>query len=140
MAVVLCEPCGSGEVIGLLGLNVSRHFRVTLDHDAGEMTLEAKRPDPGHLFDIRPFVKFGSSRGLVRGPKMTITGSLQNLAPRALSDVRIEAKVSGGRSPATLWTVLPHVAPRSRVPLSIEGLLPTGAGRTYSLSITRGGW
>jgi hypothetical protein len=140
VTVVICEPCGSGEVVGLLGLNVSRHFRVTLDHDAGEMTLEPKSPDPGHLFDIRPFVRFAGLRGFSRGPKMTISATLENRSPRALAGVRVEAKITGGRTKATLWTAVSHVPPRGKVPLKIEGLLPQGAGHTYHLSLKRAAW
>jgi|GEM_PF-3446170 hypothetical protein len=86
LTVALCEPCAQGDVVGLLGLNYSRHFRVILDTDAGKLKLKRKLPSPGHLADIRPFISFKDINGIRRGKKLEVSLTLENKSDRALEE------------------------------------------------------
>ncbi len=139
LAVTICDPCASSRAIGLLGLNFSRHFAVTFDHEGGELVLKPRTKRLSHLYDIRAFVEIKDSRGLRRGPQMTVKATIHNRAGRALHAVRVVALV-GGKRPTKLWTEVPHVPPRGSVPVTLQGLLKEGAANSYRLSLDAADW
>ena len=96
-AVSICESCGHGEVVGLLGLNFIRHFRVSLDHERRELLLTAKRDRPAALYDIRPFVDFSALKLIERAPgSKALTFQVANRSAYGLSEVVVLAVGEGG--------------------------------------------
>jgi hypothetical protein len=82
ITVAVCEACGSGELSGLLGLNISEGFLVTLDPARQELLLQPR--DQRGRRDIRYWVKL-SSRWV--GTDLTI--SVHNRSERSISDLQI---------------------------------------------------
>jgi hypothetical protein len=138
VTVGLCPSCAAGEVKGLLGLNVTRHFKVTLDHAAGQLVL-APRAGVGHLMDIRPFVKMSGAKGSWRGPQLTVTARLENRAPRMIRALKVTATVEGEGQRRQIWTEVERVAARSAVEIELQGLLPI-TGARFSLEVEEGDW
>jgi predicted aspartyl protease len=139
VTVSVCEPCASGDVVGLLGLNVQRHFRVTLDHDAGKLVLAPKSPPVGHLQDIMPFVEMRDASGEWRGPLLQVSLALVNRASRGLRNVRVAAVIKGEGKEGRIWGEAKVVPAKDRTPLKLEGLSPV-KGKTFQLVLERAEW
>lgn len=137
LAVAVCDECSDGDVVGLLGLNYARHFRVTVDHGAGELQLERKSPGPDQLYDIRPFVRLTDIKGVQRGEELKIQLWLENRSPRTLRDVQLSAE-AGGTPPVRLAQHLAEVAP-GRVRVEIAGHVPTSANG-FRVEVDRASW
>ena len=138
LTVAVCEPCAEGEVVGLLGLNVSGRFRVTLDHEAGQLLLEPK-PDRTQLGDISPWVELRGARGLWRGSLLTVDVTVENRAPRALRNVEVVAVVAAGAKEGRVVGQLLGVPARGSAPLQLKGLLPV-RGSAFRLRVEQASW
>jgi hypothetical protein len=139
VAVTICDPCASGEVVGLLGLNVARHFKVTVDHEEGQLMLVPKAGPLGHLADIRHFVKITKPRGVWTGQHLKIQFVLDNRAPRALTRIRVMAEVRVNDQVGRLYGSLLQVSARSQAMMTIEGD-PGVPGRQFSLKLVQARW
>ena len=138
VTVAVCEPCAQGEVVGLLGLNVSGKFRVTLDQEAGQMVLQPK-PDRSRLGDILPWVDLKEASGVWRGPLLTVDLTVENRAPRALRNVRVSAVVRLGAVEGRISADMAELAARGRAPLRVQGL-PSVRGTSFLLRLERADW
>jgi hypothetical protein len=139
LAVSICDPCASGDVVGLLGLNVQRHFKVTIDHEVGQLVLSPKSPPVGHLVDIQPFVELKQATGTWRGALLSIALTVSNRASRAVRRVRVEAVIKSGDREGRVWGELPEVPARSQAPMKIEGMSAV-KGSSFMLKLEHGEW
>ena len=60
VTVAVCDRCAPSEPRGLLGLNVSQRFRVSLDHDRERIELHRRRGNRNRRLDIGPWLKIRS--------------------------------------------------------------------------------
>ncbi len=60
VTVAVCDSCATPESSGLLGLNVSRRFRVALDHDRRRIELHPRRQSDDRSLDITPWISLRS--------------------------------------------------------------------------------
>ena len=139
LAVGVCDLCAKDDEVGLLGLNFSRNFLVTMDHDAGRIVLKPKVPPPDHTFDVQHFIKLNNARGIWRGRTLTVDLVVRNLAPRALRDVQISATVEGPGGSGVLKGLLSRVPARGSKPLHMSGKLPS-RGKSFKLKLERALW
>lgn len=139
LAVALCDPCASGEVVGLLGLNFSRHFAVTVDHEAGLLLLKPKQKPVSRLYDIRHFVELADARGLWRGPLFSVKLVVRNRSARALHNVRVAAQLTRGRKSATIASTVKEVPARGQASMKIQGF-PEVKGTKFLLKVESAGW
>ena len=139
VAVSHCEPCAVREVVGLLGLNVQRQFKVTLDDEASELTLEPRPRRSGHLLDIRPFVKLTQIRGSWRGPQLSVRLQLHNQSRRTLRYLKLAAVVKRGGKTGQIWGEVRDVPPRAKIPVKLEGLSPL-RGERFTLELESADW
>ncbi len=56
VTVAVCEPCSDFGSSGLLGLNVSSHFTVSIDHEAESIELQPRRGRRNRRLDIQPWL------------------------------------------------------------------------------------
>jgi hypothetical protein len=138
LAVSHCDPCANGKVVGLLGLNFSRHFKVTVDHDGGTLTLAPKRPDPGSVYDLRNFVEVQGARGQQRGGRFTIHATLINRSPYPLHKLQLEVGFEAGGTKLRS-NVLPEVPARGRQAISFSRPLKGKASR-FVVRVAAGAW
>ncbi len=138
LTVSVCDPCAQGKVVGLLGLNFTRHFKVTLDHEAGQIVLNPKH-DVDHLTDIRPFISLERAKGIWRGPHLKVSMVLKNRAPRALRNIKVGAVIEAEGKEHQIWGEVEAVPARSSQPVKIEGLLPI-KGNRFTLKILGASW
>jgi predicted aspartyl protease len=109
--VSLCEPCSDGRKSGLLGLNFSRRYLVTLDEGAKQLRLVPRVEMLDHRFDVEPFLKYQEVRGSMRGGVFSVAGTVLNRAPRAAHGVKVVAilvdaqEKEVGRVPGVIGTI-----------------------------------
>ena len=100
-----CKACGGvtyrgKQIVGLLGLNVLRRYRIDYDHSAGEVRLEPGPDFSDRTFDVAPWldVQRHTPRELDIGDLETAF-RVQNRAPRAVEIVlSIVCKYGDGSS------------------------------------------
>ena len=139
LAVAVCDPCAQRDVIGLLGLNFSRHFLVTVDHEGGALVLQKKRLDLGRLHDIRHFVELEHARGMWRGPLLRVTLVVKNRSARGLRKVKVAAVVTSGDRSGQITKTLDKVPARGQVSMSISGF-PKVKGSKFLVKLLYAEW
>lgn len=134
VAITECVDCASGEVEGLLGLNVASGFNVTIDADRRVVVFSGRKAHD-RVSDMRPFVDLEA--GFLRSPggRVSLTVDLDNRAARA-----IEAAVVRVTCDDKEWDVdLGPVAPISLE--SFHRRLPRHARcESYRVSLHGGAW
>jgi hypothetical protein len=60
ITVAVCDSCANPPAVGLLGLNVSRQFRVSLDHDLRQIELSPRERRVDRLSDVDPWLAIES--------------------------------------------------------------------------------
>lgn len=100
VTVGVCEPCSDQESVGLLGLNVSRNFLVTVDQARQELVVT---PRPNAQADdtanIQPWVELVATATRYPDGRVEVETELFNDAPRGLASA--EVTVDCGET----WTV-----------------------------------
>jgi hypothetical protein len=90
VTVGLCEPCANDEDVGLLGLNVSRRFLVTVDQARQELILQPRGGPADAGGDVRYWVELTSRATRWPDGRMEVEVSVENLAPRDIEWVDVE--------------------------------------------------
>lgn len=92
VTVAVCDDCSQGQTVGLLGLNVTKQFHVSLDHEVQEITLEHgdggadRHLDITHWLDIEgQATRWPTGRVVV-----ALTGT--NRSPRPIGQAVVEVE------------------------------------------------
>ena len=80
----VCESCAKDDVRGLLGLNISDSFLITIDTLHRELLLQPRTKQPLRS-DIQYWVKISSSWG-IRGLEIEVL----NMSPKTMYDIRVQ--------------------------------------------------
>jgi hypothetical protein len=106
VAIAVCDDCGGGDTAGLLGLNVSGGFNVSIDADRREVVF-GTRASFDRALDVKPFVDLDAAFTQYPGGRVEVVVTLANHAPRTVREL-----VATVRCPAGTWTVaVPPVPP-----------------------------
>ncbi|MBK6846711.1 MAG: retropepsin-like domain-containing protein [Proteobacteria bacterium] len=144
LTVGVCEGCGGAGAVGLLGLNFTRHFVVTLDAQQGELLLQPRAERTlAALSEIEPFVAFVETRTAREDGKLVISFSVENRSPRLLRDLVVGAELQGARGAS--FTGPPQVRIAAvpaggRVAARIEAPLAGSADEVATLELRRAAW
>ncbi|MBK8480893.1 MAG: clan AA aspartic protease [Proteobacteria bacterium] len=122
LTVAICDACAQGDMVGLLGTNFTRHFRVAIDHEAGLLVLSPRPAPADRLDDIRPFISLTDVKGVQRGEALAVKLTVRNRSPRELRGVRVRAEPDGRAEGAFAGTVN-VVPPRGEAALELVGSL-----------------
>ena len=139
LAVAVCDPCAQGDVVGLLGLNFSRHFLVTVDHDGGAIVLKSRPRPIGRVHDIRHFVELKHAKGLWRGPLLRVSMVVHNRSARSLRKVRVAAEVGSGAKKGLIEKTIEEVPARGQVSVSMSGF-PKVRGTKFLVKLLSSEW
>lgn len=90
IAIATCEACASEGIAGLLGLNVTGGFNLSIDADHQEVVF-TRRGDYSRHLDIKPFVDIGATIQQL-GDRVRARPWLQNRSPRDLRDATISLR------------------------------------------------
>jgi clan AA aspartic protease (TIGR02281 family) len=99
VAIATCEACASGETAGLLGLNVTGNFNLTIDADRHEVVF-ASRSDLNRRLDVSPFVNVNASLARYPGGRLEVDVAVENAAGRP-----IHGAIAEIRCGEQAWTV-----------------------------------
>jgi len=94
ITIAVCEHCSSGEADGLLGLNVSSHFRVSIDHDTRGIEFVPRPGRRNRRLDIQPWLEFNSVLRRWDDERVEITIDANNRAHRGIKSTVLEVKCS----------------------------------------------
>ncbi len=90
VTVAACEACASDSTSGLLGLNVSGLFQVTLDPQRKEIGLEPRLDQPDRKSDISPWLKLGGTFHSWSDGRLEIDIQAENLSTRDIRDLELD--------------------------------------------------
>jgi hypothetical protein len=96
VTVGVCEPCADARSSGLMGLNVTGRFLVTVDTVRRELTFVPRAEAADRVLDVSPWLDVDASlqgRGF-RGVLATLT--VRNRAPRAVLDATARLQCADG--------------------------------------------
>ena len=134
VTIGVCEPCANDTDVGLLGLNVSRRFLVTVDQARQELILEPRGGAADAAGDVRYWVEVESRATRWPDGRMEVDVTVENRSPRPIGNVDVE--IACGE---------PFVARVSDV--AVDGTastrisLPPGTSCDgYTVAVTGGAW
>jgi len=133
--IAVCEPCAEGEVSGLLGLNVTGLFQVSLDHEEREidMTLRGRLID--RYADVVHWVSLDSTAKVWTDGRIEVEVTADNRAHAGVEGLSIEVACSSRSFAVGLESVPPNSARTSKVSL------PRGTDcREYRVMLREGRW
>ena len=89
VTVGVCEPCADAGVAGLLGLNVTGRFLVTLDAQLQEITLVPRATSRGPVLDLQPWLDLDAR--ITRWPdgRTEAEVTARNAAPREVASAEV---------------------------------------------------
>lgn len=83
-----CEPCADEQARGLLGMNVSGRFVITIDTENQRLILRPRAG--GQTKDVGPWVDLSGSAMQAPSGDVTVTLTAKNLAEQPISRVRVK--------------------------------------------------
>jgi clan AA aspartic protease (TIGR02281 family) len=134
IAITVCDDCASDDITGLLGLNVSGAYNLSIDADRQEVRFKL-RHEANRKLDIKPFSKLNA--GFTRYPagRIEVSVSLQNQSPRHIEEVQTLVSCDDNQ-----WLMpLQHIAPYQEE--KIRRRLPDHEPcETYEVSMEQAHW
>ncbi|MBM4367671.1 MAG: retropepsin-like domain-containing protein [Deltaproteobacteria bacterium] len=89
VTVGVCEECADDDTAGLLGLNVSGQFLVTVDTVRKEVLFQARRGRQDRVVDVAPWLKVRATARLFPDGRVEVEATGENSAPRAVSEAEV---------------------------------------------------
>jgi hypothetical protein len=117
IAIATCDPCASTETVGLLGLNVSGGFNLTIDADRREVVFTSRKAHDRHL-DIKPFTDLDATFTRYPGGRVEVEVSLANHGPRTINEAVASIRCGDISWQVSIDAVIPdsEVTTRRRLP------------------------
>jgi predicted aspartyl protease len=97
VTVAVCDACAGDDQVGLLGLNVSGRFLITLDTARKELIFEPHEEAAGLHLDVRPWLDLGGKGRTWPDGHTEITLTAVSHAPRAVARAVVEIRCGEGR-------------------------------------------
>jgi hypothetical protein len=91
VTIATCEACAGTGTVGLLGLNVSGNFNLTIDADRREVTFTT-RSETNRRLDASPFSEVGASVSRFAGGRIEVAVTIENKALFDLREAAAEVK------------------------------------------------
>lgn len=95
VTVSVCDACADEHSRGLLGLNVSGRFLVTVDQSRGELVLQPSAQAAERLLDVAPWTEVEATATRWPDGRVEVEVRLHNLAPRTIREARVEIGCEG---------------------------------------------
>lgn len=89
VTVGVCEPCADDEVVGLLGLNVTGRFLVTLDTARKEVSFAPRAGAEDRLLDVGPWLTLDADLRAWPDGRVKAEIHAENLATRAITAAEV---------------------------------------------------
>jgi hypothetical protein len=135
VTVAVCDGCTNPPAVGLLGLNVSRRFQVSLDHDRQSIRLGQRQGGDNRALDIRNWLRIRSEirEDWDGGVQLKLTG--MNDSRREIVSAVIELECSSSGFAIQLDSI------PAKGEATTELVLPRGTDcRQPAFDLSRGRW
>lgn len=133
--IAVCDSCASEGVAGLLGLNVTGQFQVSLDHDRQQIQLSPLAGDENRKLDVGQWLGLQSRLLSWQDGRLEVEVTGSNRAPVPIRELATEIECPGGRFEVSVESVRPSGSATRRV------ALPRGTDCSeYSVSLRRATW
>ena len=107
VALTICDDCASDDTAGLLGLNVSASYNMSIDSDRKEVAFSL-RHDLNRKLDVKPFVELDASFIRYPGNRIEVKVELDNFSPRSIDEARALILCRDERWVMALQNVAPY--------------------------------
>ena len=111
--------CASEDSAGLLGLNVSGQFTVTVDPDLHELTLKPRTGDPDRQLDMSKWLEIEGMAKIWSDGRVTVDISAQSLVNRPIRSAEVLVECGEEQFRAPLGRVPPLGLAESKVNLPL---------------------
>ncbi len=133
VTVAVCDACAHDEEVGLLGLNVSGRFLVTVDQQTRELRLRP-RDNPDRLADVRYWVEPAAKATAWPDGRVEVEVTLENHSSREVVGAMVQVGCDEGYE-VPMPVVPPGELGRHQVSL------PAGAScEGYTVELVAAGW
>lgn len=134
VTVSVCDACADEDTVGLLGLNVSGRFRVTVDTARHELVLEPRTDEPDRSIDVAPWLDIEATATRWRDGRIEVEVRAVNHSSRTIQEAQV-----GIRCDDTWVAELRNIPPRGRATSLVA--LPVGADCDgYTVGLERALW
>jgi clan AA aspartic protease (TIGR02281 family) len=89
VTVGVCEECADERTAGLLGLNVSGQFLVTVDTQRKEVVFQPRTGDGDRLIDVSPWLKVQATARIFPDTRVEVDVEAENQSPRLVLDATV---------------------------------------------------
>jgi len=133
--VAVCDLCAEGDVTGLLGLNVTGLFQVSLDHEEREIDMTLRSQSVDRIADVVHWVEMDSTAKVWTDGRIEVEVTAENRARAGVDALSIEVACNS-RSFAVDLTSVPANGSRTT-----QVSLPRGTDcREYRVTLREGRW
>ena len=133
ITVALCEECAGSRTTGLLGLNISGRFRVTVDGHRRELILQP-RESIDHAVDLSPWLSIRATAVHWSDGRIEVQVGADSVAARTVASVEVEIHCD-----ETFTAVLEEIPPGGSREVTVS--LPLGTDCTdYTVEMRTGRW
>jgi len=133
VTVAVCDACAHDEEVGLLGLNVSGRFLVTVDQQTRELRLRP-RDHTDRLADVRYWVHPAAKATAWPDGRVDVEVSLENQSARAVRDAVVRIGCDDGYD-VPITEVLPDEVSTNQV-----SLRPGADCEGYTVELVAASW
>lgn len=135
VTVGLCEECADERTAGLLGLNVSGQFLVTVDTASKEVIFQARQGGGDRLIDISPWLKVQATARVYPDTRVEVVVEGTNRATRPVMSAEIGITCGDDHFRTKLTDIAPGTTGQAEVSL------PRGTDcNQYKVSLEHARW
>ena len=135
VTIALCEECADGRVRGLLGLNVSGQFLVTIDTAGQQVLFQPRAGKPDRVADVQPWLDTRATVTLFNDGRAEAEATATNRADRPVVDAVVGVHCGKEHRTIALGTI-----PAGET-VSAKARLPRDAPcETYTVTLDRARW
>ncbi len=121
VAVAVCEACAQNGTVGLLGLNVTGQFQVTVNNEFGEVLLEPHDGAEDRQLDITHWLEVSGVAQRWPTGRVEVEVTARNRAPIGVEEAVVEVECSDRSFAVQLDDVAPGATRSSKVELPRQG-------------------
>jgi hypothetical protein len=107
VTVGVCDECADDKVNGLLGLNVSGQFLVTVDTARKEVVFQAREGRQDRVVDIGPWLKVHATARVWPDERVDVEVVADNAASRTVTEAVVGIHCAADNFQATLKDITP---------------------------------
>lgn len=135
VTVGVCEECADERTSGLLGLNVSGQFLVTVDTIRKEVVFQAREGRQDRVVDVGPWLKVHATAKLFPDGRVEVSVSGDNNANRTVKSAEVGIHCGGENFVAKLSEIAPGETGENTI------ALPRGSDcDSYSVTLDHAYW